>query len=90
MKNIYEGLETGIFTYGDFERFMREQKAEFIKGRFSAGATAPYQIWHLKDATVLYTCTDSMRSSYARVSATGTKEAIGEVEKIILSQPVQK
>jgi len=83
-KLIYDGNDRGNYCYGTFEQFMKSNQAEHIRSRFNMSSNL-FQLWFLKGVVVHYKCNGSEANVKASVSLHGTsKEAIGEVERIIL------
>ena len=83
MKTVYEGIDSGLYVFGEFEKFMKEMPdAELVRGKFSLGVL--YQVWHLKGVTIHYEHNNREVNPKTKVNLHGTPEAISEVEKLIL------
>ena len=83
IKTIYEGIDSGLYVFGEFEKFMKRiPDAELVRGKFSLGEL--YQVWHLKEVTIHYENNNREMNSRTKVNLHGTPEAISEVEKLIL------
>lgn len=82
-KTIYEGIDSGLYVFGEFEKFMKSvPDAELVRGKFTLGEL--YQVWHLKEVTIHYSHNNREMNSKATVNLHGAPAAIGEVEKLIL------
>jgi len=83
IKLIYEGIDSGLYVFGEFEKFMKRiPAAELVSGKFSLGE--PYQIWHLNEVTIHYEHNKREVTPKVTVNLHGAPQAISEVEKLIL------
>jgi hypothetical protein len=87
IKNIYEGIDTGLYVFSEFEKFMKRiPAAELVRGEFSLGEL--YQIWHLREVTIHYEHNKREVTPKVKVNLHGVPEALSEVEKLILLEHV--
>ena len=86
-KTIYDSHRPDeLFSYGNFENFMRSQKgSEPVQSRNDLN-DLNYQIWHLNGVTVQYCVEQRTMSGHTKIKLFGTTRKIGEVEKIILAE----
>jgi hypothetical protein len=86
-KTIYEGIDSGLYVFGDFEKFMKRiPAAELVRGKFSLGEL--YQVWHLNEVTIHYEHDKRETNPKVKVNLHGATAAISEVEKLILLEHI--
>jgi hypothetical protein len=87
IKNIYEGIDSGLYVFGEFEKLMKRiPAAELVRGEFSLGES--YQIWHLNEVTVHYEHKKREVTPKVKVNLHGAPQAISNVEQLILLEQV--
>jgi hypothetical protein len=83
MKPIYEGIDSGLYVFGAFEKFMKRiPAAELVRGEFSLGEL--YQVWHLNEVTIHYEHNKREVTPKVKVNLHGAPQAISNVEQLIL------